>query len=318
MLVLGLQGSPRRKGNTAFLLDLFLSEAARLGARTRVVHPAREPIAACRGCGTCEKQGLCVSQDIMGEIFFPLLREADLVVVASPVYFYGLTAQLKGFIDRCQTFWSRKYRLRLTDPGAATRSGLLLAVAASHGTQLFDGLHLTSRYFFDAIAARDGGSLTYRGIEHPGDMAHHPKASLETAQLAASLLGPLVERRTVAFCDASNTGAAWVAAAWMRHLAGRQWDVYAAPAPEDKALRAGLGRVMARSGIDMGYYQSQPLEQAPQPVDRVIALGATAPEGLRPTLCWPLPSLGNGTDVELASFCQAIETEVRRFIDGSR
>ncbi len=315
MLVLGLQGSPRRKGNTAFLLDLFLSEAARLGARTRVIHPAREPIAACRGCGTCEKQGLCVNQDIMGEAFFPLLREADLVVAASPVYFYGITAQLKGFIDRCQTFWSRKYRLRLTDPGAATRSGLLLAVAASHGSQLFEGLQLTARYFFDAIAARDGGALTYRGIEHTGDMAHHPEAALETARLAASLLGPLVERHTVAFYDASSTGAAWVAAAWMRHLAGDRWDVYAAPAPADKTLKAGLGRVMAQSGIDMGYYQSQPLEQAPQPVDRVIALGATTPEEPRQTLCWPIPALDTGTDLELASFCDAIRTQVRRFID---
>ena len=269
MLVVGLQGSPRRKGNTAFLLDLFMTEAVRLGARTRVIHPATEPVVACRGCGACEKQGLCVSRDIMADVFFPLLREADLVVAASPVYFYGVTAQLKQFIDRCQTFWSRKYRLRLTDPGAGTRRGLLLAVAASQGPQLFEGLHLTARYFFDAIAARDGGSLTYRGIEHARDMARHPGAAQETAALAASLLTPLAQRRTVAFCDASNTGAARVAAAWMRHLRpARQWDVYAASAPADKALAAGLDRAMAQHGIDMGYYQPQPLDQAPKPMDQ--------------------------------------------------
>ena len=317
MLVVGLQGSPRRKGNTAFLLDLFMAEARRLGARTRVIQPGREAVAPCRGCGACEQQGICVHQDVMAHTLFGLLREADLVVAASPVYFYGITAQLKGFIDRCQTLWSRKYRLRLTDPGAGNRIGLLLSVAASHGPQLFDGLHLTARYFFDAIAARDAGSLTYRDIEHAGDMARHADAPQEAAALARRVLAPLIERRTVGFCDASQTGAALVAAAWLRHLAGGAWDVYAAPAAVDGPTAAGLTRVLAGRGIDLGYYRAQPLSEAVRPPDRVIALGDAPPETPAPTTHWQRPAAGDGTDAALDDFCRAIEQDVRRLVDGA-
>jgi multimeric flavodoxin WrbA len=317
MLVVGLQGSPRRKGNTSFLLDRFMAQAARMGARTRVICPGREPIAACRGCGACEKQGLCVSQDIMAQEFFPLLREADVVVAASPVYFYGLTAQLKSFIDRCQTLWSRKYRLRLADPGAASRAGVLLAVAASRGPQLFDGLHLTARYFFDAIGARDAGSLTYRGIEHPGDMARHPTASQEVHELAEGLLSPLAGRPAVGFSDDTGTGAALVAAAWMRYLAGKEWDVYAGPAPVDDTLRARLERVMAQTGIDLGYYHPQPLDQAPPALERVIAFGQAPAGAPPPTRHWSLPPPGDGSDAGLEVFCRSIEADVIRFLQQS-
>ena len=317
MLVVGLQGSPRRKGNTAFLLDLLMAEAKRIGARTRIIQPGSEAVAACRGCGACEKQGICVHQDVMADIFFGLLREADLVVAASPVYFYGITAQLKGFIDRCQTLWSRKYRLHLTDPGAGSRAGLLLSVAASHGTQLFDGLHLTARYFFDAIAARDAGSLTYRDIEHTGDMARQADAPREVAHLASSVLAPLLARRTVGFCDASQTGAALVAAAWMRHLAGGAWDVYAAPAAVDGPTAARLTRVMAGRGIDLGYYRAQPLSEAVRPPAQVIALGDAPPEVPALTDRWQRPPTGDGTDAALDDFCSTIEQEVRRLVDGT-
>lgn len=318
MLVLGLQGSPRRKGNTACLLDLFLEEARGLGARTEVVAPSREAIVACKGCGACEKKGVCVSDDVMAKSIFPLLRQADVVVAASPVYFYGVTAQLKSLIDRCQTLWSRKYRLKLADPGAATRVGVMLAVGATRGAKLFDGLHLTVDYFFDAIAARNAGSLTYRGIEHAGDMARHPQVRREAAALARQVCGPLAARRRVAFLDADGSGAGVMAAAWLRYLAGDRWDVFIdAPAPAGKTA-AMVERVMAARGVDLGYAGLQPLKPADAPMAQVVAIGSAPAETAVASERWLLEESGGPVDAEgLARLCEEIHQKVARFIDGA-
>ena len=91
MLVLGLQGSPRKKGNTNYLLNAFMAEAEKQGARTRTVDVTKKRIVPCIGCGSCEKKGYCVTKDDdMTLEIYPLLREADIVVAASPVYFYNV------------------------------------------------------------------------------------------------------------------------------------------------------------------------------------------------------------------------------------
>ncbi|HDI61315.1 MAG TPA: flavodoxin family protein [Desulfobacteraceae bacterium] len=317
MLVLGLQGSPRRKGNTAFLLDLFLEEARRLGARTAVISPAREAIAACKGCGACEKRGFCVSHDVMAQSIYPFLRQADVVVAASPVYFYGVTAQLKGLIDRCQTLWSRKYRLKLADPGAATRAGVMLAVGATHGGKLFDGLHLTVDYFFDAIAARNAGSLTYRGVEHAGDMARHPRVRAEAAALARQVCGPLAARRRIVFSDPGGAGAGMMAAAWMRYLAGDKWNVFVdAPAPSGQTA-AMVERVMAARGIDLGYAGIQPLASENAPMDRVVAIGSAPVETAPVTDRWLLEEGRDPADADgFARLCDEMRQKVARGGDG--
>ena len=163
MFVLGLQGSPRKGGNTDTFLSAFLDGAARKGAAVKAIQAAKAGIVACKGCGYCEKKGTCViTDDPMAMEIYGLIRRADLVVAASPVYFYGISAQLKILIDRCQTLWSRKYVLKVKDPLASERKGLLFSVAASRGRQLFDGIHLTAKYFFDAIDARMENAITYR------------------------------------------------------------------------------------------------------------------------------------------------------------
>jgi arsenate reductase len=134
MLILGLQGSPRKGGNTDTFLAAFLEKAGQAGAAVKTIQVARAGIVPCKGCGYCETHGTCViADDPMSTEIFGLLRQADLVVAASPVYFYGISAQLKVLIDRCQTLWSRKYAISWKDPLAATRKGLLFSVAASRG-----------------------------------------------------------------------------------------------------------------------------------------------------------------------------------------
>ena len=138
ILVVGLQGSPRRKGNSAFLLARFLEAAASHGAQTVTIEVDRKHILPCKEYTVCEKRGICpIEDDVLHEIY-PLIRRADIVVAATPVFFYNLTAQLKALIDRCQLFWARKYRLRMRDTRFRTKKLFLLSVARVSRAR-FDG-----------------------------------------------------------------------------------------------------------------------------------------------------------------------------------
>jgi multimeric flavodoxin WrbA len=211
MLVLGFQGSPRKKGNTSFLLSTFMQAAESLGAQTRIIDVTQKNIIPCKEYVVCEKKGFCpIDDDIKTEIY-PLIRQAEVVVLASPIFFFNMTAQLKAVVDRCQLFWARKYKLKLTDPAKKTKRGFVLSVGASKGKNLFEGLQLTAKYFFDAIDARFEGSLTYREIEGPKDMSKHPKVRADVEKAAADLIRPLIGRKKILFASRPCTkrGSIW-------------------------------------------------------------------------------------------------------------
>ena len=171
MFVVGLQGSPRKKGNTDYLLSRFLEQAASFGAEPVNVPVAAKNILPCIGCTSCMKTGQCVIQtDDMFNEMYALLQKADVIVAATPVFFYGPSAQLKALIDRSQALWARKYALKMDDPLAGTRRGFVLSVGATGGQQLFDAIRLIARYFFDAAGARYGGDLTFRKVDSAGDL----------------------------------------------------------------------------------------------------------------------------------------------------
>jgi multimeric flavodoxin WrbA len=179
MLALGLQGSPNYQGSTVYLLKQFMAELSSNGLQTHTIDVAKKNIQPCRGCRYCEKKGVCViHDDDMANDIYPILREADIIVVATPVFFYGVPSRLKALIDRTQAFWSRKYRLKLSDPRQKQRKGFLLSLGGSRGKQLFDGVILTVKYFFDAVDAEYSGNLTYRNIETRKDIMQH--AALKT------------------------------------------------------------------------------------------------------------------------------------------
>ena len=101
MLVLGIYGSPRKGGNTDEMLNAFLAGAESTGAELERLYVRDLEICPCIGCGHCDKAGTCVQRDGMVSVY-PRLEQADRIVVASPIYFYSVTAQLKMLIDRSQ------------------------------------------------------------------------------------------------------------------------------------------------------------------------------------------------------------------------
>ena len=189
MKVLGLFGSPRRGGNTDLLLEEMLKGAQSKGAEIERIFLSDWDISGCRECRSCDATGNCVIQDQMQQIYSRLMG-TDYVILASPIFFYGVTAQVKRMIDRCQALWARKYVLKkspMGKRGAMKRKGWFLSVGGSGGEKVFDGAILTVRYFFDALNVEYAGELTFRRIDAKGALKEHPSALKEAFQAGQKL-----------------------------------------------------------------------------------------------------------------------------------
>ncbi|MDM8000083.1 MAG: flavodoxin family protein [Dehalococcoidia bacterium] len=185
MKILGIMGSPRAGGNTDLLLDAVLEGARRQGAEVEKIIVDRLNISPCREYYGCLKDGECTIRDDM-DALYPKLVEADVVVVASPIFFYGVTAQLKALIDRCQALWARKHWLKRNWPGAGRR-GAFIAVGATRGATLFDGSKATVKYFFKTIGVEYAAELLIRGVDQKGDIKKHPSALKDAFEMGQRL-----------------------------------------------------------------------------------------------------------------------------------
>ncbi len=184
MNILGVYGSSRKGGNTDQLLDSALEGAAFSGSEIRKVFARDLKISGCQACHACDETGKCIVDDEMRTIY-PLFDWADVIFLASPIYFYGLSGQVKLVIDRGQAMWAR--RMLEKDSEARKRydrgKGYLIAVGATHGKNLFKGSELTARYFFEALDKSYQGGIFFRSLEKISAV----KGSPETLQEAYNL-----------------------------------------------------------------------------------------------------------------------------------
>ena len=178
-------GSPRIKGNTDLLLDEALKGARSQGAEVEKIVADKLKIAPCREYYGCLRDGNCVIRDDMDDIYRKLL-EADSVIVASPMFFYGLTSQVKALIDRCQALWARKYILKQDLPDSA-RDGAFIAVGATRGKKLFDGAILTVKCFFQSVGIKYVDELLVRGVDKRGEIKECPTALSDAFELGRRL-----------------------------------------------------------------------------------------------------------------------------------
>lgn len=103
MKVLGIVGSKRKNGNTAYLVNKALDFFKSKEVETDVVYLGDYKFSGCNGCEACKDTYECIIKDDMQKIY-PLLIEADALVIASPTYFYNVTSDIKAFIDRLYCF----------------------------------------------------------------------------------------------------------------------------------------------------------------------------------------------------------------------
>jgi multimeric flavodoxin WrbA len=183
--VLGIMGSPRIQGNTDLLLDEALKGAQSQGAEVEKIVVDKLKIAPCREIYACLKDGKCVIKDDMNGIY-PKILAADAVIVASPIFFYTVSAQLMALISRCQALWARKYVLKNMD--IPLKKGAFICVGATKGVRLFEGPKLTIKYFFQAINAEYKEELLIRGIDKKGEIKDHPNFLTDAHELGKKLV----------------------------------------------------------------------------------------------------------------------------------
>jgi len=275
MYILGLAGSPRKNGNSSFLLDTFLKELEDKGAVTQRIDVPEKNILPCQGCIFCEKKGYCRQQDDdMAKEIYPLLRRADIIVAATPIYFYSTPAQLKALIDRTQALWSRRYRLKLTDPRSRSRAGFMLSVGATKGKNLFTGIHLTARYFFDAVSADFTGEIGYRRVENPGDLKKLPDVLLDVKAEAAKA-ERLFNREKILFLCRENACRSKMAAAFAQYLAGDRVEALSAGSEPAKTVNPLMVEAMAEKGLDMFLRMPRSIDDALTEIrpEKIVTMG---------------------------------------------
>lgn len=176
--LLAIAGSPRRGGNTDLLLEQVLNSARSRGVIVNKLIACDLKIAPCTGCNDCWKTGDCIIEDNMQDIY-QLILDADYLFVASPVYFSGVSAQLKSLIDRCQAIWARKYilkaPLRSNPPKADKPQGFFISAAGSpSGSNVFGGAVSTIKALFHTIEVDYAGDLLCYGIDGVGAIKKRP------------------------------------------------------------------------------------------------------------------------------------------------
>lgn len=177
MKITVLMGSPNARGSTSILADSFRMGATETGHEVEVIDVAYEDVASCTGCVSCGYEGDCVQLDGMGAIREKILS-SDMLVFATPLYYYGMTAQLKTVIDRFCAFNSSLSRRRM-------RSALL-AVAWNADDWTFDALVAHYRTLVRYLSFDDAGMVLGHGCGTPS-MTRASRYPDEAYRLGASL-----------------------------------------------------------------------------------------------------------------------------------
>lgn len=187
--VLAFNGSPRKKGNTEVLINAVAHGVEKAGGGIEIIRLCELTISPCIGCGGCSKKGKCVIEDDMTQLY-DKISLAKRIILASPIYFYGITSQAKAFVDRIQALWSRKY---LLDEGVGKdqpdRKGYLVSVAATEGGRVFEGAELTASYFFDAVDTKYSGALLVRGMDKRGEVSKASEELERAEQFGKEIVG---------------------------------------------------------------------------------------------------------------------------------
>ncbi|WP_342677720.1 flavodoxin family protein [Methanofollis sp. UBA420] len=176
--VLGISGSPHRHGNTETLLDAFLDGAGEVGADVRKVVLRELSYTACRGCNACHKRGDCIVKDDLTWLFEQIL-EADVLALASPIYSMGITAEMKGLIDRGQFLWAQKFVLKtlfFPDEHIRRHKGVFISTAGQSWDYVFDSAYPMMTAFFNGTGFEYYDNIIANNMDEYGGIRGHPTA----------------------------------------------------------------------------------------------------------------------------------------------
>ncbi len=162
--VLILAGSPRIGGNSDLLCDEFAKGATESGNTVEKIYVAECNVGFCRACYACTDAGKCVMDDDMGMILNKMI-EADVIVMASPVYFYSISAQLKAVIDRTVARWL----------AVREKEFYYIVTAADDDKKSAETTLACMRGYADCVeGAKEMGVIYGMGVYEKGEIKSHP------------------------------------------------------------------------------------------------------------------------------------------------
>lgn len=183
-------GSPRKGGNTDLLLQKAVKGIEEEDHKVQTYNLNEMNIRGCQDCGDCDDTGVCSKEDDMS-LIYEAIRSCNRIILASPVFFFGLSAQAKAMIDRCQCFWCEKYLLKKPLPQEPfARKGLLLVVGGMKREIGYTCSEATAKAFFRTISVNEHQSLQYSGVDKKAAILDHPTALKETYEAGKNLVIP--------------------------------------------------------------------------------------------------------------------------------
>ena len=191
--VLGISGSPRRHGNTETLLDAVLEGAREAGGEVEKVVLRSLDYTSCRGCNACHKTGVCIIKDDL-TVVFEKIGDADALVLASPIYSMGITAEAKGLIDRAQYLWARKFILKnlyYAPDHARRHKGIFVSTAGLGWENVFDAAFPAVTAFFNTTGFEYWDNVIANDLDRYGGIAGHPTALAEARKKGGDVVNLL-------------------------------------------------------------------------------------------------------------------------------
>jgi multimeric flavodoxin WrbA len=196
--VLGISGSPHRHGNTETLLDSFLDGAKAAGASVEKVVLKDLDYTPCQGCNACHKTGDCILQDDAITLF-DKIQKADSVAVASPIYSMGITAELKGLIDRGQYLWARKFILKtlfFPNEHIIQHKGVFISTAGLSWDNVFDAAFPAITAFFNGVGFEYYDNIIANNMDEFKGIKNHPTALRDAFEKGQKVVGVIEKMKT--------------------------------------------------------------------------------------------------------------------------
>lgn len=191
--VVAINGSPRIGGNTDILIDSVLAGVKCLPAgrqaKIEKIQIAKIKINFCTECKCTSLKTICNTKDGMQRIF-KKIKDADIVIVGSPIFFGSLTAQFKTLIDRFQCFWINKYIYKKNLFGDRKRRiGVFVSCAVAKRSDFFNNAKAIVKNFFATINVDYKFEIFCPGVEKKGDILRYPEVLKKAFKLGEELYG---------------------------------------------------------------------------------------------------------------------------------
>ena len=182
MKLLAIVGSPRLKGNTNYLVEQSLEEAAKLGAETEKIILSQYVVNPCLGHEDCASYDACRQKDDTGWIL-DRFCEADGVILATPVYYYNVSAQMKIFIDRNYFLYTHDRK---------TRAGVVGIIMVAESLGIEDTLHTLKQFIDESFSVKEDKIFIVSGYAgRPGEVKNNLSLVEEARKLGRQMVESL-------------------------------------------------------------------------------------------------------------------------------